>query len=104
MAAPAGNHNAARAKRWREAILRALARATGDIDKGLDAAADKVVTLALEGDRWALEQIADRVDGKATQGIQMQDENGAPVGIAVNYGRLSGDQVPSEALAPIRTQ
>jgi hypothetical protein len=73
--APVGNQNAARAKRWREAIIRALARPhSGDLDKGLDAAADKLAALAFEGDKWAIDHIADRLDGKVPQGIIGGDE------------------------------
>jgi len=65
-----GNQNAARAKRWQQAIQRALARASNkDIDAGLDSAADKLVALALEGDKWAIDHMADRIDGKPAQTI-----------------------------------
>lgn len=79
--APIGNQNAARARRWREAILRALARKSGSVEAGLDAAADKLALLAIDdGDRWALEEIGDRVDGKPAQALIHQgDEDGGPV-------------------------
>jgi hypothetical protein len=68
--APIGNQNAAKAKRWQEAILRALARKANSIEGGLDQAADKLVALAVDsGDKWALDHMADRIDGKATQSI-----------------------------------
>jgi hypothetical protein len=79
--APVGNQNAVRAKRWQQAIQRALARASNkDIDAGLDSAADKLVALAFEGDKWALEELGDRIDGKPAQAITHQgDEDGGPV-------------------------
>ena len=67
MAAPVGNRNAARGARWRESILRALARNAGNVDSGLDKAADKLVALALEGDKWAIDHLAERIDGKPTE-------------------------------------
>jgi hypothetical protein len=68
--APVGNQNAVRAKRWQQAIQRALARASNkDIDSGLDTAADKLVKLAMDGDKWALEELGDRIDGKPAQTI-----------------------------------
>jgi hypothetical protein len=74
--APIGNQNAARAKRWREAILRALARKASSVDDGLDKAADKLVTLAIDdGDKWALEELGDRIDGKPAQVIVGDDES-----------------------------
>ena len=78
--APLGNQNAARAKRWREAVLRALSRANGNVDAGLDTAADKLVALAADGDKWAIDHIADRLDGKPKQeSILSGDEEGGPV-------------------------
>jgi hypothetical protein len=62
-----GNQNAAKARRWREAIERALSRATGNIDAGLDKIADKLVAAAIDGDQWATEHIANRFDGKPTE-------------------------------------
>lgn len=79
MAAPIGNMNAKKGAKWREAILRALARDSGNIEKGLDNAADKLVRLAMEGDKWALEHIADRLDGKPKQAIIGGDEDDEPV-------------------------
>lgn len=83
MAAPIGNQNAVKARRWREAIMRALARKCGSVDQGLDAAADKLACLAIDdGDKWALEEIGDRLDGKPAQSLIHQgDEEGGPVKI-----------------------
>lgn len=65
MATAIGNQIAKDGKRWKAAILRALARAAGDIDSGLDRLAATMVNKAMHGDRWAMDHIADRVDGKA---------------------------------------
>jgi hypothetical protein len=80
-----GNQNAVRAKRWQQAIQRALARASNkDIDTGLDSAADKLVALALEGDKWALEELGDRIDGKPAQSVTHQgDEDGGPIALSL---------------------
>ena len=75
-----GNQNAVNAKRWREAILRALARATNkDIDAGLDRAADMLVVKAFEGEEWAISHMADRIDGKAPQGITLSGDADNPL-------------------------
>jgi hypothetical protein len=56
--------------------MRALARKSGSVDAGLDAAADKLAALAIdEGDKWALEEIGDRLDGKPAQAIVGDDDH-----------------------------
>jgi hypothetical protein len=77
--APVGNQNAARAKKWREAIMRALARKSGSVEAGLDAAADKLAIMAIDdGDKWALEEIGNRLDGKPAQAI-VGDDDAPPI-------------------------
>lgn len=81
MAAPIGNQNAKKAKRWQKAIERALSRASNsDIDSGLDKAADMLVRAANEGEQWALKELGDRIDGKSVQPIAGDDDS-APVSI-----------------------
>jgi hypothetical protein len=74
-----GNQNAAKGARWREAIMRALARRKGTVDQGLDAAADKLVALVERGDKWALDHLAERMDGKAPQGITLSGDAENPL-------------------------
>lgn len=84
--APVGNQNALRAARWRKAILRALARATNaDVDTGLDRAADKFVALVFEGDKWALEELGNRVDGRPVAAIDLGDGELVPTGITLTF-------------------
>ena len=87
MAAAQGNEYAREGRRWREAIRRALARAQGDIDRGLDRIADRVVAAATAGSPWAVEHVAERMDGKSVQHIE------ASLGVSVSVGE-------SEALSP----
>jgi len=76
MAAPIGNTNAAKAKRWQKALERALARRFGDVDEGLTEIAAMVVNAAADkGDRDAWREIGDRIDGKPAQTIQGDAEN-----------------------------
>jgi hypothetical protein len=78
--APVGNQNASRAKKWREAIMRALARKSGTVELGLDAAADKLATLAIDdGDKWALEEIGNRLDGRPAQALIGGDDDDPPL-------------------------
>lgn len=80
--APIGNHNAAKAKLWENALKRAIAaRYGGDIEKGLQSLAHRVIRSAEgkgEESRWALTEIANRIDGKPKQAI-VGDDNEAPV-------------------------
>jgi hypothetical protein len=78
MGAPVGNQNAKNAKRWREAVARALARATGQsVDAGLDKAADIFVAACFGGDLSAIKELGDRFDGKPAQAIVGDDEHDA---------------------------
>ena len=75
--APHGNKNSAKGREWESAIRRALGR--HDSGRGvahtLDKIADKIVAAAVEGDRWALEHIADRLDGKPKQTVEGKFEH-----------------------------
>ena len=71
MGAPLGNLHAAKDRRWRKAIERALARSGGDVDSGLNPIADQVVAAALKGDRDAWREIGDRLDGKPKQSVDV---------------------------------
>lgn len=76
MGAPVGNTNRKSAKKWRDSLTRALARASegAGFDAGLDRVADHVVTEALRGERWAIEEIGNRIDGKPAQAIVGDDD------------------------------
>jgi hypothetical protein len=70
MGAPAGNKNAAKAKVWHAAILRALdKRGAGDRVAALDELAGKLLDLVATGDLQALKEFGDRLDGKPAQVI-----------------------------------
>lgn len=79
-------------KPWREALMLALNR-YAEKGKGkegkkyLTVIAEKCVTLASEGDVSAMKEIADRMDGKATQQIQHAGAGGEgmPAGLAVVF-------------------
>ncbi len=69
--APIGNQNARKAKRWEGALTRALARVAegAGVEAGLDKIADVVVAAAIDGDRDAWQEVANRLDGKVPQAI-----------------------------------
>ena len=94
MGAPVGNKNATKGARWRAAILRALERAAdGNADRGLDLAATKLVRLAIEGDKWALNHLANRIDGKPTE---VHEHGGELVVRIVKQGSLEAGAAPPE--------
>jgi hypothetical protein len=66
-----GNKNAAKGRMFADAINRAL-QLPGRHErlKRLEAIADKLVTLAEDGDIQAIREVADRLDGKPAQTIQ----------------------------------
>jgi len=82
MGAPVGNQNAAKAKVWHAAIMRALERRQpADMRiKAIDELADKLITLVATGDLAALKEFGDRMDGKPAQAVTVAgDEDGSPV-------------------------
>ena len=78
--APIGNQNAARAKRFRAALARALGRALGgaqdNVDTALEAIAAQLVQAALRGEPWAIQEVANRFDGKPVQMVGGDEESG----------------------------
>lgn len=92
MAAPLGNHNGAKAKRWQKALERGLARfADGTVEDGLDKVADMVVKMAAAGEREAWKEIGDRLDGKASQPLEHSGPDGEPLPLAVNVNLIKPD-------------
>lgn len=91
MSAPVGNQNAAKGKRWRDAIERALIRASGGENpygavepapgmKAIDDLADIFVAQCKAGDLGFFKEFGDRFDGKAPQQIHLGgDPDGIPV-------------------------
>lgn len=77
--APKGNQNASKGRRWFEAIDKALKQYVDkkkkiEAGQALDRIARIVVKEALEGSFWAIEEIADRLDGKAAQSLHLTAE------------------------------
>ena len=80
--APFGNQNAIKAKRWSDAIDRALAKkskAAGieELDRLAEQFLEEVEKKGLDG----YKELADRIDGKATQAITGAD--GGPLVVEV---------------------
>ncbi len=81
--APLGNKNAAKSRLFEQAIIRALKQRdleTGD-GETLRRIADKLIDLALAGEVAHTREIADRLDGKASQQLQLSGDENAPLKI-----------------------
>jgi len=77
--APQGNQNAKVGREWREALRRAMAhKADGDYRNTLLKIASGVVDKALEGDKDAWREIADREDGKPAASLDIGNKDGEP--------------------------
>jgi hypothetical protein len=79
--APFGNQNGVKGNRWRKALERCLAHEGGELDEGLFKVAAQVVRLALEGDRDAWREIAERMDGKPGTSITVSGDPNAPLNV-----------------------
>lgn len=82
MGAPVGNKNAAKAKVWHAAIMRALERRKPADERiqAIDELADKLLELVAGGDLAALKEFGDRIDGKAHQSVGVAETGaGDPV-------------------------
>lgn len=86
MGAPIGNKNAVgqqdSERPFRDALRRAIAQDDG---KRIRATAEKLLDLASSGEAWAVKELADRTDGKATQSIDAKVDASVTVEI-VRYG------------------
>jgi hypothetical protein len=95
MAAPLGNKNAAKARRWLDAINKALARYTSEevnAGEALDKIAEGVVIAALAGDWEAIAEIGNRLDGKAAQGVSITGADGGPIAMIWPLAKSTLDQ------------
>jgi hypothetical protein len=69
MAAPKGNTYGAKSKLFEGALRKAVAQADGD---ALRKVADKLLEMAMAGEPWAVRELADRLDGKPVQQVDLQ--------------------------------
>ena len=104
MAFEKGNQHAAKGKLFGDALKRAIAQDDG---KRLRQAAESLLTNAAEGEPWALTMLADRLDGKAAQSVEVThnrslqelslDELRARVAdLLAGEAAASGDRPPAE--------
>lgn len=75
-------------KEWRHAIQIAVSEKDGKGASKLRRIAEKVVDLALAGEAWAAKEIGDRLDGKATERVELTGKDGAPLFDATEDERI----------------
>lgn len=90
MGAPLGNQNAKKAKLFESALKRALARAHGSVDAGLDVICDRIVAEAI-ADQNIRRDIADRIDGKPAQSVAISGDEDSPLVTRVELVPLSAN-------------
>lgn len=79
MGAPVGNTNNRKNKPWADALRRALARyEDADVKTGeaLNHIASQYVRSAVNGDKEAIQELANRLDGKPAQSVAIDEESG----------------------------
>lgn len=74
MAAPLGNKNATKTKPW----LAALEKHGKQNPNKLAEIAGKVFDAAMAGEAWAVQEIANRLDGKPVQPVETKDTTERP--------------------------
>lgn len=80
-----------REAKFRAALERAIAQDSAD---RLRNTAEKLLTLASEGEQWAVKELADRLDGKPAQSIAMSGE------LNINAASMSDDELAAIAAQP----
>ena len=92
-----------RARMWEDAVKRALHQiGEGNLETGIDKIARALVVQAELGEQWAIKEIGDRLDGKATQQVDIGVSEEAPSGLTVVFrGRDETDRVPPETRMPL---
>jgi hypothetical protein len=97
MAAAKGNQYARKSKDWEIALRRALERYEGpNVPSGMALAriAESVVQRAIDGDQKAVEEIANRLDGKPAQAVTVAGDPENPVGLVHSVQRRIIDANP----------
>jgi hypothetical protein len=87
MAAPKGNQYAAKAGRWAGALSKRIEEL-----KAMDSLADALITEALTGNVTALKEIADRLDGKPKQQLDIGGQEDNPLLTAITVKLVKANQ------------
>lgn len=76
--APQNNKNAARAKLFQDSLRKIIVQEESLPEKKrrLHKAADQLLNQAAKGEEWAIKELANRLDGKAVQGVELAGPEG----------------------------
>lgn len=74
MAAPKGNNNARKGKEWFDALRKECVQKAA-----LGKIAAIVVEKAMQGEQWAINEVANRFDGKPAQSVEVSGDPEAPL-------------------------
>jgi len=89
--APVGNQNASRGKRFASVLEKRIAEL-----RAMDGIVDALITKALDGDMSAIKEVADRLDGKPRQQVDLGGQDGEnPLVTAINI-RFVKSSEPSQ--------
>ena len=75
-----GNEYSKKSKTFSDALRRAIAQDDG---KKVRAAAEKLMELAAKGECWAVKELADRLDGKPGQRVEIAGDEENPLRVSV---------------------
>lgn len=90
MAFKKGNQLAAKKGLFDGALRRAIAQ--DDADR-LRKAAEKLLTLAAEGEAWALKELADRLDGKSQQNVSIERKDVKELSLSELMAELAATRI-----------
>jgi hypothetical protein len=74
-----GNQYGKKSLVWQSTLNRAIAQDDGE---RLRKAAEKLLDLAAAGEQWAVKEIADRLDGKSSQRVEITGDAENPLSVA----------------------
>lgn len=92
--APLGNRNGEKKNyRFSEALTRAIAQDDG---RRIRAAAEQLLDLASAGEQWAVRELADRLDGRPAQQMQLTGDAANPISLLVTGVPRPQDQIEQQ--------
>lgn len=88
MAAAIGNQYAAKARKWTQAIERALEkRSLKEQRDSLDDLASVLIEEAMKGEQWAVKELGDRLEGKPAQALAVTGADEGPVRVVCEWAK-----------------
>lgn len=82
-----GNRNGTKGKEWFDALRKECVQR-----KALESLAALVVTKALAGEQWAVQEITTRFDGKPAQALELSGPEGDPIETVTKIELVDGSR------------